>query len=563
MTPQAPPAPPVRSAAREALLIALLSLTLNLAGNGRVSLWDRDEPRYAGCTREMRESGDYLHPTFNAEPRYHKPVLIYWLMLAGTTLGGDNPFGARLVSSLMTTATVLLTWAWGRRALGPQAGRLAALVLATAPIMVVEAKLATTDATLTFFVTACQFALWELSRRPSKAIAAGFWASLGLAILTKSPAAPAVIGAAAVASWLSGGPAAFLGRLHWRWGPLLAAAIFVPWNVLILLDSSGEYYNVAVGYHILRRATTGIEEHGGFPGYYVATGMISFFPWSALLPASLLAAWRSRRQDPTAGFLIGWVVGPLIFLECVRTKLIHYYLPAFPAAALLVGWQAVRAIEARSAIRQWALGRFAVGTIGGVGATVSIGLVIAAGWKLPSEMRIPAIVAALILAASTVVGLREWIAGRTRRAMLATVTLTAAMLLTTGAWLLPSAEPFRISALVGRRLAALERAEGGRARPVLFTYQLPGVVFALGHPAPIVRGRVALAEAASREGAILTALAPEEWRVIRKDRRFDARLCETVSGFNLDKARPETLHLTLIRPGPANVAAAGRGATSR
>src|SRR5262249_57324809 len=106
----------------EALVVGLLALTLNLAGNGRTSLWDRDEPRYAGCTREMRASGDWVHPTFNAEPRYHKPVLIYWLMMAGTALGGDNPFGARLVSSLAGAATCGLLWAWGPRVLGAPAG---------------------------------------------------------------------------------------------------------------------------------------------------------------------------------------------------------------------------------------------------------------------------------------------------------------------------------------------------------------------------------------------------------------------------------------------------------
>src|SRR5439155_16155500 len=124
----------------EAALIGLLALTLNLIGNGRVSLWDRDEPRYAGCTREMRASGDWIHPTFNAEPRYHKPVLIYWLMLVGTALGGDNPFGARLVSSIAGASTCLLVWAWGRRMLGARAGLLAGLILATCPIVVAESK---------------------------------------------------------------------------------------------------------------------------------------------------------------------------------------------------------------------------------------------------------------------------------------------------------------------------------------------------------------------------------------------------------------------------------------
>ncbi|HEU5115831.1 MAG TPA: hypothetical protein VFT74_04070, partial [Isosphaeraceae bacterium] len=39
----------------EAGLIVLLSLSVNLIGNARTNLWDRDEPRYAGCTREMRD----------------------------------------------------------------------------------------------------------------------------------------------------------------------------------------------------------------------------------------------------------------------------------------------------------------------------------------------------------------------------------------------------------------------------------------------------------------------------------------------------------------------------
>src|SRR4051812_34299346 len=187
MTPSGPsghdcPRTPLR-VLREGAMIGLLALTLNLVGNGRISLWDRDEPRYAGCTREMRTSGDWIHPTFNAEPRYHKPILIYWLMLLGTAIGGDNPFGARLVSAVAGACTCVLVWGLGRRLFGPREGRLAALILATAPIWVVESKLATTDATLTFFLVACQFCLWELGRAPSRKIAALFWVSLALALL--------------------------------------------------------------------------------------------------------------------------------------------------------------------------------------------------------------------------------------------------------------------------------------------------------------------------------------------------------------------------------------------
>ena len=98
---------------------------LNLAGNDRTGLWDRDEPRYAVCVREMRARGDWIFPTFNGEPRYHKPILIYWLMGLGTALGGDNPFGVRLVSAVAGAATVLGVWWLGRRMFGARGGTLA------------------------------------------------------------------------------------------------------------------------------------------------------------------------------------------------------------------------------------------------------------------------------------------------------------------------------------------------------------------------------------------------------------------------------------------------------
>ncbi len=140
----------------EAVVIVALTLSLNLAGNGQVGLWDRDEPRYATCTREMRERADWVHPTFNGQPRYHKPVLIYWLMRAGVAVGGDNPFGARLVSGLAGMATCLLVWRLGRSIAGPTVGFLASVALAVTPIMVAESKLATTDATLAFLIIAAQ-----------------------------------------------------------------------------------------------------------------------------------------------------------------------------------------------------------------------------------------------------------------------------------------------------------------------------------------------------------------------------------------------------------------------
>lgn len=539
---------PRRSPWREALLIGLLALTLNLAGNGRTSLWDRDEPRYAGATREMRASGDWVHPTFNAEPRYHKPVLIYWLMLAGTAIGGDNPFGARLVSALMGVGTVLLTWGWTRRVLGPRAGRLAGVVLATMPLMMAESKLSTTDATLAFFYVGCQLALWELAMRPSLRAALAFWTMLGLAVLTKSPAAPALLVASVGAGWACGGPSPLIyaRRLRWLWGLPLFLAIVVPWNVAILVRSGGEYFNVAVGYHIVQRATQKLEEHGGFPGYYVVVGGATLLPWAALFPAALASAWNRRRETPAAGFAIGWAIGPLIFLELVRTKLIHYYLPAVPALAILVAWLLDRILASPAEVRMPRLLAAARRTIAIGSAVVAIGLAAAAFAVLPGPMRAPALVMAATVGAGGFVILREAKAGRPRNAVAAMVGFTAALELVLAGWALPTAEPYRSSSVVGRRLAALEGVV--EARPALCTFKPPGVVYSLGHPAPILHSRQDFVDNVDRHGRLLMPLTPYELKMLRKDDAFDVEVHETVEGLSIEKLRNEVLHLATVRP---------------
>ena len=237
-----------------------------------------------------------------------------------------------------------------------------------------------------------------------------------------------------------------------------------------------------VGQHVLRRMTTGIEDHGGFPGYYLATSLGTFYPWSALLPAALLGAWARRRSEPVFGFLLGWVVGPLLMLECARTKLIHYYLPAYPACALLAAWlvatlaEPTRHPEALAARSR--LARPAGGHRGGAGRRADGGGVGLAGrdasgraspwrssWRRGPRSRSG-----------------DACTGRPGGRRPSWSTTWAAILLGAGAWLLPAAEPYRLSVIVGRHLEALSRSDG--ARPVLATFKPPGVVYTLGRPPP-------------------------------------------------------------------------------
>src|SRR5258707_14950565 len=64
------------------LLLGALCLCLYLPGIAAIPETDRDEARFAQATRQMLESGDFLHIRFQEEARNNKPAGIYWLQAA-------------------------------------------------------------------------------------------------------------------------------------------------------------------------------------------------------------------------------------------------------------------------------------------------------------------------------------------------------------------------------------------------------------------------------------------------------------------------------------------------
>ncbi len=537
----------------EAVGIACLALALNLAGNDRVGLWDRDEPRYAACTREMRERGDWLRPTFNGEPRYHKPILIYWLMRGGLALGGDNPFGARLISAFAGMGTCLVAWRLGRSIAGPTAGLIAGLALATVPIMVAESKLATTDATLALLVTSAQGCLWALGRRDSARRAFGFWTCLALATLLKGPVGPVLIAASGLASWWWGGPTACWARLRWRVGALIFVALTVPWYLAVGIASRGEFFRFAIRTQIVQRMASGVEQHGGFPGYYPAVALPMFYPWSVLAIPAIAWAWKRRKASPDLGFLLGWVVGPWLVLECFGTKLVHYYLPAFPACALLVAWFVAEVARSGGNLRDWPLGGLAVRMLGAIGLGAAAVLVVAA-CLAPRPLLGPGLAMGAALAVGTTWSRFELAKARPLMAVRGMVATWAVVMGIFTAWFLPSAEPYRLTRRAGERLGTLADRSG--VRPAMMIYQEPGLVYAVGRPILDVHGYDEMALEVAENGPVLVPLLPTDLDVMRGDPRFSLRSVDSVRGFNVNKGKLQTLEFVVVAPpGSVEVAA--------
>src|SRR6058998_3402723 len=136
---------PARHLPNLVLLLCLAALLFFL-GLGSTGLTDRDEGRNAEAGREMFETGDWISPTFNYEPRYAKPVFLYWLMSLSYRL-----FGVTLI---------LLQYLFLTRVRGPLLGLFGGLMLLLNIEMVAIGRMALTDSVLIFFTTLALFGFW-------------------------------------------------------------------------------------------------------------------------------------------------------------------------------------------------------------------------------------------------------------------------------------------------------------------------------------------------------------------------------------------------------------------
>src|SRR5690606_41866904 len=137
---------------RGPVLAALLALIAGLPGLLLLPPLDRDESRFAQATAQMLEGGDYVDIRFQDDPRWKKPIGIYWMQAAAVAVTSDvedrtiQPY--RLPSLL---GAMLAAWAvaWAGAALfGNRAGFLAGVMLGATFLLSTEAGIAKPDAML-------------------------------------------------------------------------------------------------------------------------------------------------------------------------------------------------------------------------------------------------------------------------------------------------------------------------------------------------------------------------------------------------------------------------------
>ena len=360
---------------RGPVLAALIALFAGLPVLALLPPLDRDESRYAQATSQMLESGDYVDIRFQDDPRWKKPVGIYWmqaLAVAATSQVENRDIQPYRIPSILGAMMAAAAVAWvGQAMFGNRAGFLAGAIMGASFLLSTEAGIAKTDAMLCGAVTLAMAGLariylaskaGETPLRPHKLM---FWFGLGLSILIKGPIGLIVIAPAmlAVSAWDR--DFRWLKRLGWGWGLPLVALLVGPWAIAITIATDGGFWREAIAGDLAPKIAGGHESHGAPPGYYLLGALVMFFPATLLLPAALSTGW-SRRAEPAIRFLVCWLVPAWIIFELTPTKLVHYTLPAYGALALLAGAALTRPIGN--------LSRYV-----GAALTVLVGVLLAAG----------------------------------------------------------------------------------------------------------------------------------------------------------------------------------------
>ncbi len=327
------------------LLLAGLGTLLYVTGLGPRDLWFPNEPNVAETALAMFLSGDWVVPRRMGAIWLDYPPLIYWAgSVSSTFLGGMDEVSLRLPSALGAVALSLVTCLAGSRWFGPSAGLWAGFALLTFPQFALQAVGYRPDMLFTLFVGAGLLAYGigadaELSWKPRAAAFVLF----GLAMLTKGPLGLLLPGLV-LCLWHA-------ARREWR--PLaaliplglLSVGIYLAWLIACAYEAGTGHTLRELWLQNAARFGSGSQGHARPLHYYALRIWHDMAPWSLMLPLAFWWIWRRRSWgDPRQQLLLWWFWVFFLFLSIAATKRQLYLLPAYPAAALLVGqWIAAAA----------------------------------------------------------------------------------------------------------------------------------------------------------------------------------------------------------------------------
>lgn len=320
-----------------------------------------DEGRYATVAWEMLRSGDWLTPTLDGLPFFHKPPLFYWITGAALSVVGQTEIAARAASLVGATLAAFSLYWFTRRWCGQPLARRALWVLLAQPLLFVGGQFANLDMLVAGCITATVLALahaalcFEQGLPHRRALLLGYGLA-GLGVLAKGLIG-FVIPSMVMGLWLV---------LRWRWrtvwallslpGLALFALVAGPWFVAMQQRFDGFLDYFFVVQHFKRFTVGGFNNAQPFWFFPVVLALLSLpcLLWArALFTRRYYTERTAPQQTAVRQLMVLAVACVLLFFSIPKSKLVGYILPAVAPLAWLMADASLAASAAPARQRWW------------------------------------------------------------------------------------------------------------------------------------------------------------------------------------------------------------------
>ena len=331
----------------QVIFLLFSTLLIFLGRQTDIGLLNFDDSFYAQKAKELFAGGSFWLNTFYGQPDFDKPPLPLWLTALAFKLFGVSGYSAVLVTGLLGTGTVYLTYRLSEKLFEDSwAAFVSAIVLIFPGYFLDYSRRGMTDIALTFFVTLALYCFLRGKENSRWYLAFGL-STVG-AIWTKS-----VLGLFPLLIALS----VLLVTRQWKTiinpnligGVVIALALGSTWYVLNWIEYGDAFVRQHFGWIIWERFTHGDPAVPNAGPFYFLGYLKGFFgnywPW---LPFAVAGCWQFGKkglQENNSRYLLVvlWVGVILLVLSLSNAQYFRYALPVFPALAIIVsqtlsGW---------------------------------------------------------------------------------------------------------------------------------------------------------------------------------------------------------------------------------
>ena len=342
------------------IFIAFVGIILFFWGLGASGLIDETPAKFAAAGRSMSISGNWLTPISNGIPRFDKPPLIYWLMGLIYSIPNQSSwdplgsFAARFpsaISSLLLMTILgetLLRWPQKKNIDHRRTAVVTALSFALSPFVMIWSRTAVSDALLCGTFGISMLLQWRCYVKPRPNSWVYAWIVLGLSILAKGPVAIVLM---MFSLFLFGLFQNDFDRLRRHikpgYGILIAMGVSMPWFIIEYILEGNKFLKSFFGYHNFQRYTSIVNSHQEGIFFFAIMLILASLPFTPLLILGIIKGGKeikrnflNRAVKPPNSLLlfsISWLLSVFIFFTLSGTKLPSYWLPAIPAAAIIIG----------------------------------------------------------------------------------------------------------------------------------------------------------------------------------------------------------------------------------